>query len=219
MPEPANPARNTRPRWLRTPSAWLIVPAAILLGLLLFALVWLSQRPAPEEDGAALLPAVTVESAAQSTLPAPQPPDPATDASAENDEGGVFVLPDAPADPPRAVAGEPPVPAGSGPDAGDPDVEPTAETAIIDSQPVPVRQPQPSYPRRALRQGLSGEVLVRAVVGTDGRPRQVEVARSSSHRVLDQAAVQAVRRWRFQPAMRHGQPVAQTVHVPINFNP
>jgi protein TonB len=47
----------------------------------------------------------------------------------------------------------------------------------------------------------------------------VEVARSSSHRALDQAAVRAVRRWRFEPATRQGRPVSQVVQVPVAFSP
>ena len=216
MPESPDPSRITLPRWLRTPSPWLIVPAGVLVGLLLFLVVWLSQRPASEDADAAVLPAVTVEPAPQGPpLPAPQPPELADGAPAQDGDGGVFVLPDAPPEPPRAVAGEPPPAAAPTPDTGLPDMG----TAAVDSQPVPVHTPAPSYPDRALRRGASGEVLVRVLVGTDGQPQRVEIARSSSHRALDRAALDAVRSWRFQPAMRNGQPVAQTVQVPFDFSP
>lgn len=214
MPEPRDPSRTSRPRWLPAPSPWLIVPAAVLAGLLLFVAVWLAQRPSPGDDGAAVLPAVSVDPDPGTPLPAPQPQD-LEGTLPEAGESGVFVLPDAPAEPPRAIAGAPPAAA----DAGLDDASPSAATVVSDSQPVPVHSPQPAYPARALRRGTSGEVLVRALVGVDGRPRQVEVARSSSHRALDQAAVRAIRSWRFQPAMRAGEPVAQTVHVPVAFNP
>lgn len=216
MPESPDPSRTTLPRWLRTPSPWLIVPAGVVVGLLLFLVVWLSQRPAAEDPDAAVLPAVTVEPAPQDPpLPAPQPPELPEGTPEEDGDGGVFVMPDAPPEPPRAVAGEPPPAADTHPETGQPDMD----TAAVDSPPVPVHTPPPSYPSRALRRGTSGEVLVRVLVGTNGQPQRVEIARSSSHRALDEAALDAVRSWRFQPAMRDGQPVAQTVQVPFNFSP
>lgn len=217
MSEPDR-SRPALPRWLRRPNQWLIVPAAVLAGLLLFLVVWLAQRPAPgDTEDAALLPAVTVEPPPEGTpLPAPQPPERAPGETPAEGESGVFVLPDAPPEPPRAVAGEPPPMAPADPGAALPE---TGAVAAVDSEPVPIHRPPPRYPSRALRRGASGEVVVRALVGVDGQPRQVEIARSSSHRALDQAAVQAVRRWRFQPAMRDGQPVAQTVHIPFDFSP
>ena len=65
----------------------------------------------------------------------------------------------------------------------------------------------------------AGEVIVQALVGPDGRPRQVEVVRSSSHGALDQAALRAVRQWRFEPAVRRGEVVAERVLIPITFSP
>lgn len=216
MPEPPVSSRSFRPRWLPRFSPWLLVPAAILLGLLLFLLVWLSQRPSPDADGTAVLPAVTVGQDTQGPqLPAPQLPDLVDGTFPEEREGGVFTLPDAPPEPPRMTAGEAAPAAGSEPDPG---LAGTA-SAVTDSQPEALHSPPPTYPARALRRGASGTVLVRALVDTDGRPRQIEVVRESPHRALDQAAVRAVRGWRFQPAMRDGQPVAQTVDIPFEFSP
>ena len=60
---------------------------------------------------------------------------------------------------------------------------------------------------------------VRVTVATDGGVDRLEVAESSGNRYLDRAAMEAVRRWRFQPAVRDGQPVVADVVVPIVFNP
>jgi len=60
-------------------------------------------------------------------------------------------------------------------------------------------------------------VRVQVDVGVDGVPINVTVAASSQSRDLDRAALDAVRRWRFRPAQRDGQPVAGTVVVPIEF--
>lgn len=60
---------------------------------------------------------------------------------------------------------------------------------------------------------------VRADVGADGAPASVSVVETSGNRELDRAALEAVRRWRFQPATANGQPAGGSVVVPIEFNP
>jgi protein TonB len=77
--------------------------------------------------------------------------------------------------------------------------------------------PWPRYPAAARRRGIEGEVLVRVAVGLDGRAERVEVLRSSGSALLDKAAVEALERWRFEPAQAAGQPVAATVEIPVTF--
>ena len=60
---------------------------------------------------------------------------------------------------------------------------------------------------------------VRVTVATDGSVDRLEVAESSGNRHLDRAAMEAVRRWRFSPAMRNGQPVSAQVVIPVDFSP
>ena len=64
---------------------------------------------------------------------------------------------------------------------------------------------------------MSGSVQLHIDVGADGVPINVVVVGSSRNRELDRAAVQAVRRWRFQPAMRNGVPEAASVQQTISF--
>nr|WP_260214034.1 energy transducer TonB [Xanthomonas arboricola] len=79
--------------------------------------------------------------------------------------------------------------------------------------------PAPSYPVAALRAGQQGTVLLRVLVGTDGRPAEVSVQTSSGHRALDLAArSQVLRNWRFQPAMQNGQAVQAYGLVPVSFS-
>ncbi|MEA9555105.1 energy transducer TonB [Xanthomonas nasturtii] len=79
--------------------------------------------------------------------------------------------------------------------------------------------PAPSYPVAALRAGQQGTVLLRVLVGTDGRPAEVSVQTSSGHRALDLAArSQVLRSWRFQPAMQNGQAVQAYGLVPVSFS-
>lgn len=75
----------------------------------------------------------------------------------------------------------------------------------------------PDYPARALRMGWSGTVLLSIDVSAAGTVSAVRVETSSGHDCLDQAAVAAVKRWRFHPAKLRGASVASTVNKPIEF--
>lgn len=74
-----------------------------------------------------------------------------------------------------------------------------------------------SYPRASRELGESGVVRLRVLVDEQGRPREVEVAKSSGHPRLDQAALQAMRAARFQPHLEDGQPRSVWVLAPLNF--
>ncbi|MTI72114.1 MAG: energy transducer TonB [Stenotrophomonas sp.] len=62
-----------------------------------------------------------------------------------------------------------------------------------------VSTPAPRYPADALRSGTSGEVLVELTIGTDGSVTDARVLRANPPRVFDREALNAVRRWRFEP--------------------
>ncbi len=80
-----------------------------------------------------------------------------------------------------------------------------------------VNQP-PDYPAAARVHGEQGYVLLSIHVLANGEADQVSVAQSSGYRVLDEAAAKAVRKWRFQPATRSGQPVPSVISYRINFS-
>ncbi|NIJ69240.1 energy transducer TonB [Xanthomonas sp. 60] len=63
----------------------------------------------------------------------------------------------------------------------------------------PVSTPAPRYPTEALRSGTSGEVLVEITVGTDGSVTNARVLRATPARTFDREALNAVKRWRFEP--------------------
>jgi len=75
----------------------------------------------------------------------------------------------------------------------------------------------PRYPASARRSGEQGTVYLHVLVTVDGRAAQVEVERSSGSKVLDRAALDAVRGWRFVPARRGVQPVEKWVGIPITY--
>jgi protein TonB len=80
-----------------------------------------------------------------------------------------------------------------------------------------LNNPAPAYPPLSKRQGHQGKVLLRVFVNTAGGADQVQIRNGSGHDLLDQAALNAVRRWRFVPARQGDQPVAAWVLVPITF--
>lgn len=80
-----------------------------------------------------------------------------------------------------------------------------------------LNNPRPGYPAVARRMGLTGEVRLRVTVDKAGHPERVALHASSGSDVLDRAALDAVRGWRFVPARRGDEPVAADVLVPIRF--
>ncbi|WP_169051575.1 energy transducer TonB, partial [Neptunomonas sp. XY-337] len=61
---------------------------------------------------------------------------------------------------------------------------------------------KPRYPRMARRRGVEGEVRVLITIGPGGRVKYAEIEQSSGSQALDQAAMKAVRQWRFTPHTR-----------------
>lgn len=84
-------------------------------------------------------------------------------------------------------------------------------------KPMVIRNTPPIYPETARRAGWEGRVTVRVEVSADGLPIRVALEKSSGYGVLDQAALRAVKNWRFQPRTLGGVVMAGTVDVPVNF--
>lgn len=76
--------------------------------------------------------------------------------------------------------------------------------------------PQPSYPRQPHKGQVVGQVVIWMVVDSDGRTRDVQVQRGISSE-LDQAAVEAAKKWRFEPATKEGRPVSVRISVQFDF--
>jgi protein TonB len=139
-------------------------------------------------------------------FPTAEPPPPSAAAA---DHGAV-------ASGPPTAAEEPNVESATAPSRSrpgtrlDPIVEARADVAALSN-------PKPSYPLAARRRGVEGRVLLSAHVHADGACAEVRLKRSSGHALLDQAALDAVRRWRFLPARRAGAPIDSWVDVPVSF--
>ena len=75
----------------------------------------------------------------------------------------------------------------------------------------------PRYPRLARRKGWEGTVLLAVEVLPTGRVNTVRVAQSSGYAMLDRAATQAVRKWRFSVSGVQDSGVNTTVEIPVTF--
>lgn len=95
------------------------------------------------------------------------------------------------------------------------------ELNSLESEPVfdaaYLNNPAPQYPTSAKRRNIEGKVLLEVLVSVDGNAQKVVVSRSSGFAILDNAALEAVKNWRFVPAKKAGKAVAAQVTVPIEF--
>jgi protein TonB len=74
----------------------------------------------------------------------------------------------------------------------------------------------PVYPEAARQSNVQGIVVLEATIGPDGSVQHARVLRSIP--LLDEAAIEAVRQWRFEPSQVNGQPVPVIMTVTVSFN-
>jgi protein TonB len=86
----------------------------------------------------------------------------------------------------------------------------------VEELPEAITRVPPHYPDDARRAGIWGTVMVQALVGQDGRVKDTRIVKSIPE--LDAAAMEAVRQWKFKPALAKGEPVEVWVGVPIKFS-
>jgi TonB family protein len=84
------------------------------------------------------------------------------------------------------------------------------------SAPRALQTPEPEYSEEARKAKYQGVVVLWLIVDPNGNPQQVRVARSLGMG-LDQKAMEAVRHWKFEPAMKDGHAVAVQINVEVNF--
>lgn len=91
------------------------------------------------------------------------------------------------------------------------------DLAALDQVPVLTFQPQPIYPYDLRRSGVNGQVLIEFVVTPAGETIHLQVIRSS-HQRFEDAALQALRRWRFRPGTKDGVAVSTRMQQLFSFN-
>jgi protein TonB len=74
----------------------------------------------------------------------------------------------------------------------------------------------PRYPDDALQAKVQGAVVLDVVLDADGVPTDVQVSQSVP--MLDSAAIEAVRQWRYEPTLMNGVPVPIALTVTVNFS-
>jgi len=157
--------------------------------------------PAPLAPASAPAPApaeVAPGPVAVATLPAISEPAPAPGSSTPAASSTVALPPSAP-----VVASTPP--------------STTPDSVTRTARPQGGYQVRPAYPSAPRRLGIQGTTMLRVHVLADGRIGAVLVEHSAGHPDLDQAAMEAVRRWRFEPARRGADAIAMWVLLPVEF--
>jgi protein TonB len=81
--------------------------------------------------------------------------------------------------------------------------------------PTKIRDVRPSYPRAAASARVQGIVIIEATIGSDGRVQNTRVLRSIP--LLDEAALDAVKQWRYEPTLLNGVPVPVIMTVTVQF--
>ncbi len=89
------------------------------------------------------------------------------------------------------------------------------EYVYVEELPEAITKVPPTYPDIAREAGVDGTVLVQALVGKDGKVKDVRVQKSIP--MLDASAIAAVKQWVFKPALSNNKPVAVWVAVPVRF--
>ncbi|HYB61032.1 MAG TPA: energy transducer TonB [Methylomirabilota bacterium] len=78
-----------------------------------------------------------------------------------------------------------------------------------------ISRPEPIYPDLARQAGIQGDVVLHAIIGTDGRILELRVVTGSP--LLVRAAVDAVQQWRYRPTLLDGEPVEVETTITVTF--
>lgn len=172
-----------------------------------------ASKAPPRAPAPAALPGKTVAAPAQAQTPvaAANVPQAAASPAANPVPGYASVTP-AP-----AVAATATAAAGSATSARDGSERSAAPSQQADRAVRVLQMPDPDYPPLSRERGEQGVVMLQLAVDASGRLGEVSVLQSSGFSRLDKAARAAVQRWRFQPAIENGQPVAAQLTLPVRF--
>jgi protein TonB len=224
------PAAVTRPRQA-SGLAWALgISAALHLLVAATALAWPElvwrQPPPPGPDEDATVEVVMGESAEANGGAAAPPPAPATPPA------------EAPPTPPQpehaaAAPAPPPVPTAPPPAPARPPQKPAWQTSatlgdgivgaaeLLGTRLRPAVGNQgnipPGYPHTSAALGEQGLVVVRMTIGADGLVSAVDLLQTSGYPRLDEAALAAIAKWRFTPAVVNGAPVESRQILPVRF--
>ena len=92
-----------------------------------------------------------------------------------------------------------------------------ASVGANDKNALYIQGPMPVYPRPAKKRGIEGDVVLKIHIDDKGIPYLIEIADSSGHSILDQAAINGVKKWRFDPASKEGIKIASSIEKRFSF--
>ncbi|MFA6970782.1 MAG: TonB family protein [Gallionella sp.] len=193
--------------------------SVVVLVLLVHAglvFVWMMQPAQPKLAVNEMSVSVAMQQAAV-IQPQAEPPLPKVQAKTVRTDTPVIrrVVNEAADDVAQPVVSAPPAPAVTTPAT-------VAAAPVVDSEPdykaSYLNNPRPAYPMVARRMGWQGRVILNVEVLSEGACGAVNVLHSSGHEVLDNAAMNTVKSWRFVPASHAGRVVTQWFKVPIVFS-
>ena len=154
-------------------------------------------EPLLQEESPVALPEPEIEPAPE---PIPEPeliPEPEPEPAPE---------PEPPPPPPEPAPPPPPA------------VEETADVdGLYDEAPHPLKPLRPAYPEAARADRLEGVVVCLVTIGKNGRTSDPEIENSSGHAILDNAALDALKKARFAPARRRHRPVEIRIRLTLDF--
>lgn len=214
-------AAGVPPRTSRAAAA----SAIVALHVAAFAALWISPHRTMIATSAPVMYLVQGGAPASATpkpLPAPPVPKPAprTDTPVREKSAPANDARPAPAEtiaaPAAGHAAQTPVPQASitAPVAERPTPPPLV---LPDANAAYLANPPPEYPKASRRMGEQGRVILRVLIGTDGRAHRAEVRVTSGYDRLDEAALKAVLAWKYEPGRRHGVPESMWFDVPVQF--
>jgi len=97
-------------------------------------------------------------------------------------------------------------------------IPPSGKPSARDNFPISdIHNPSPEYPEMGIFLGYQGDVIVRIRVSAKGESVGVEILRSSGHKVLDDSAVNAMRKWRFTPSKHDNTPMNDSVIITVSY--
>ena len=91
------------------------------------------------------------------------------------------------------------------------------DAADVDKPPKVVRQMPIKFPADAKRNGITGKVVVRCLIGTNGKADKMEIVDSEPAGIFDESAMSTLKYWEFRPGIKEGEMVATWVKVPFKF--
>jgi protein TonB len=88
--------------------------------------------------------------------------------------------------------------------------------AIAAQKPEIIEKTAPKYPAEAKAEKVSGPVTLEILISTEGRVTEAKAVNETDSRLI-QAAIDAVKQWKFKPVLKSGKPVAAKAKITVNF--